>query len=36
MKALYIINSEKVWNGSQRVGLICHKLQISRIPTKCI
>jgi len=36
LKAFYIINSENVWNGSQTVGLIFHKLLISRISTKCI
>jgi len=34
LKALYIINSEKVWNGSQTVGLVFHKLHRSRISTK--
>ena len=36
LNALYIINSEKVWNGSQTVGLVFHKLRRSRISTKCI
>jgi len=36
LKALYIINSENVWNGSQTVDLIFHKLHVSRISTKCI
>jgi len=36
LKALYIINSENVWNGPQTVGLVFHKLHRSRIFTKCI
>jgi len=36
LKVLCVINSENVWNGSQRVGLIFHKLHRSRISTKCI
>jgi len=36
LKALYIINSENVWNGSQTVGLIFHNRHIFRIFTKCI
>jgi len=36
LKALYIINSENVWNGSQTVGLVFHKLHRSRKSTNCI
>jgi len=36
VKALYIINSENVCNVSQTVGIIFHKLHISRISTKFI
>ena len=36
LKALYIINSEKVWNRSQTVGLVFHKLHRSHISTKYI
>jgi len=36
LKALYIINSENVWNGFQTVGLVFHNLHRSRISTKCI
>jgi len=34
LKVLYINNSENVWNGSQTVGLVFHKLHRSRISTK--
>jgi len=36
LKALYIINSENLWNGFQTVGLVFRNLRRSRISTKCI
>jgi len=36
LKALCIINSEKVWNEPQTVGLVFHKVHRSHISTYCI
>jgi len=36
LKALYIINSEKVWNEPQTVGLVFHKVHRSHVSTYCI